>query len=127
MLKGCLARRAHGGEDPATARGNLRVSRPAQTLGVFRRPSAREHEMGMTINEARGDPGASHIVVFQTRAAHLLGLIPGSPEPRDPSIAHRERAVLDHAHARIAGRDVGVVPQTYVSKIHGIIGAICRF
>ncbi len=113
FFKTCLPRRPHGGEDPTAARRDLGIARPAQALRVFARPCARENEVRVTIDQARGQPNALKIMAFKIRAAQLNRLLPRHSDPIDVAIAYRDGAFFNHAHALIAGGYARVVPEAY--------------
>jgi len=112
-------RRPHGGEDPAAARRNLCIARPAQAFGIFARTRAGKHQVRVAIDECRGEPSAPEIVALNVGAAQLGRLLPRRSEPGNATVAHREHAFFEHAHALIAGGDARVVPEANGVGIQG--------
>jgi hypothetical protein len=109
---GCLPGRGHGARDAAARSGDRLVRHAAQPLLELARTIAREHEMGVTVDQAGREPAAGAV-------DHLAGMVPrevgGGAEPDDPTVFDRERAVLDRAVRRAAldhGREIDVDQQS---------------
>ncbi len=112
LLFGGSAHGTHRGKNSATAARNVLVAGAVQALGIFGRSRAREHQMGMTVDQSRRQPVTTQVDDLR-RAGGFDGL--GSAgdlaHPVDPPVAGQNRAVLDDSHLGVACRQPRIPPQ----------------
>ncbi len=104
-----LAHMPYRRDDPATGVGDLLVGRTLETHLELASAIPGIDQMRVTVDQAGGDPAALAIGDggIGRRQVGVLA------DPRDPPVAHGNRALLDHPQTWLAGnhrRDAGISP-----------------
>src|SRR2546429_4909345 len=71
-------------------------------------PISGEHQVGVAVDESRGDPGAGEVVHLVRRRPGNRGLV---PDPLDAAAACQERAARDDPRVPVAGVELRVAPE----------------
>ena len=102
----------YGRGDSAAGPGDLLVARAGAAHRMLVGAVAGEDQMGVAIDQARGDPGPAERVDLLRAVAGKLGAL---ADANDPAVGDADRAILDHpervAPRRFERRDITVDEQ----------------
>ncbi len=107
-------RRPHGGQDAAARARDLRIGPALKPHRPFPGAGASEDEMGVAVDEPRGQPAAVERDDIRRQLVRPARQIGAPADPGDAPAAHRDRPVADHpegAGARVHRRQIGAEKQ----------------
>ena len=101
----------YGGNNTAAGTGDVRITRALQSQFELARTIAGKHQVGMTIDQARGEHGAAQVVHLARQSRRFPRQSVTRAEPDDKPRLHTNRSALDAVIAPIAHRyDPGIKP-----------------